>query len=164
MSPLVILAISVVVAIVVFLRVLAVNADQDQAEYNPFEKKPFVFDALYELTVYRHLVELFGDRYYVFPQMVYSRLMQQKRGEGLYHRVHFDRKIADFVLCDKEKAVAQLVVELDGPSHNSEKRVERDDKVDTMMRLVGLPILHLKTDNLDKDYIKGEIEKALATK
>jgi len=131
---------------------------------NPFEKKPFVFDAMSELMLYRTLMELFGDRYYIFPQVVYSRLMQLKKGESLRHRTYFDKKIADFVLCDKEKAVAQLVIELDGSSHQLQRKIDRDSRVDTMMHQIGLPILHLKSGNMDKDFIKGEVERALAAK
>jgi very-short-patch-repair endonuclease len=140
------------------------KAAEEEQEAFPYEKKPFVFDALSELTLYRALVELFGDTYYIFPQMVYSRLVQLKSGESLRYRTYFDKKIADFVLCDKEKAVAQLVIELDGSSHLSERKIERDEKVDKMMEQICLPILHLKTGNMDKEFIKGEVAKALAAR
>ncbi len=131
---------------------------------SPFEKKPFVFDVVSELNLYRVLLGLFGDKYYVFPQLVYSRLIQLKRGEHIRNRTYFDKKIADFVLCDKERAIAQLVIELDGSSHDYQKKIERDAKVDRMMRQIGLPILHLKPGNLDSGYIKGEVERLLAPK
>lgn len=128
-------------------------------ESDHYEKKPFVFDAMSELTLYRLLIDIFGDRYYIFPQVVYSRLVQLKKGESLRYRTHFDKKIADFVLCAKENAKARLVIELDGSSHQSERAIVRDGKVDKMMEQIGLPILHLKTDNFDREYIKGEVEK-----
>jgi len=128
----------------------------------PYEKKPFVFDVMSELTLYRLLLELFGDRYYIFPQMSYGRLIQLKKGVEHKHRNRFDKKIADFVLCDLERAIARLVIELDGTSHLSEKKVERDAVVDKMMETIGLPILHIKTTNIDKEYIRQEVLKRLA--
>lgn len=134
----------------------------NKEEINPFEKKPFVFDIMSELTVYRMLIENFSDKYYVFPQMSYGRLIQVKKEEGRWNRNRFDKKIADFILCDKEKAIAQLVIELDGPSHNSIKKIERDEKIDMWMKEIGLPILHLKTSNLTNEYIKQEVIKKLS--
>ena len=137
---------------------------EEVVENYPYEKKPFVFDAMSELTLYRLLIDLFGDKYYIFPQMTYGRLVQTKKGENLRHRTFFDKKIADFVFCDKERAVAQLVIELDGYSHRLGKKMERDAKVDTMMRQIGLPILHLGTNNLSREFIKSEVEKIIASK
>lgn len=125
----------------------------------PYKKKPFIFDNMSELTLYRKLLEIFSDRYYVFPQMSYGRMIENKINK--WKRGAFDKKIADFVLCDKERAVARLVIELDGPSHRLKKRMERDEKVDAMMAKIGLPILHLKTGNLNNEYIREEVVKKL---
>ncbi len=127
----------------------------------PIEKKPYVFDVMSELSLYRKLLELFSDRYYIFPQMSYGRIIQVKNGVDKWRRGAFDKKIADFVLCDKERAVARLVIELDGASHRSKRKMERDEKVDAMMAKIGLPILHLKTGNLDGEHIRQEVAKKL---
>ncbi len=162
-TPLVI----VVVIVFVLIGVLAVLKQHfggalEQEEDLPYERKPFVFDAISELTLYRLLTEIFGDRYYIFPQISYGRLIQIKRGVKT-NRNRFDKKIADFVLCDRERAVAQLVIELDGYSHQSEKKIERDELVDKMMEKIGLPILHLKTTNMDREYLKQEVSKKLGS-
>lgn len=128
----------------------------------PFIKKQFVFDVMSELTLYRLLVETFSDKYYVFPQISYGRLIEVKKEADSWNRNRFDKKIADFVLCDKENAIAKLVIELDGPSHQLKKRIERDEKVDKMMLEIGLPILHLKTANFDKEYLKQEVTRKLS--
>ena len=137
---------------------------QSTEELLPYEKKPFVFDAMSELVLYRTLTELFGDKYYIFPQMSYGRIVRVKKGENSKYRNRFDKKIADFVLCEKDKAVAQLVIELDGSSHQLEKKMERDTRVDKMMAKIGVPILHLKTSSMDRNSIKTEIDRVLSTK
>jgi hypothetical protein len=134
---------------------------ESRSEELPYEKKPFVFDAMTELTLFRTLLELYDDKYYVFPEIGYSKLIQVKKGVERKYRNKFDKKSADFVLCDKEHAVARLVIELDGTSHNSEKRMERDARVDKMMQDIGLPILHLKTSAMDKESVKRLVSEKL---
>ena len=148
------------VGIGIFLLSIFKN-DASAEEELPYEKKPFVFDVMTELTLYRTLLELYGDKYYVFPEIGYSKLIQVKRGTEKKYRNRFDKKSADFVLCDKERAVARLVIELDGSSHNSETRMERDARVDKMMLSIGLPILHLKTSAMDKESVQKQIENIL---
>lgn len=155
-----ILLLLVCVGIGIFLLSIFKGVDSTDEEL-PYEKKPFVFDAMTELTLYRTLLELYGDKYYVFPEIGYSKLVQVKRGVEKKYRNKFDKKSADFVLCDKERAVARLVIELDGASHNSERRIERDARVDKMMLNIGLPILHLRTTAMDKVSVRTQIDTIL---
>ena len=134
---------------------------EQEIEKIPIEKRPYVFDVVSEFNLYKILLELFSDKYYIFPQIGYAKLVQLKSGSEKWYRNYFDKKVADFVICEKERATARLVIELDGKSHNSSKRIDRDVKVDMMMTKAGIPILHLSTNNLDKDYIRQEILKVL---
>jgi very-short-patch-repair endonuclease len=78
------------------------------------------------------------------------------------YRSSIDRKSADFVLCDKSRVVPQLIIELDGNIHDfSEKKQRRDEFVDNLAGVVNLPILHIKTTNMDKEYIRNEVDKKL---
>lgn len=143
MESLLILAVVVLVLVGVIAIAKEFFGGGEGVEASPYVKKPFVFDHASELKLYRELLELFGDKYYIFAQVPYARLIEVKKGEEKRHRNRFDKKIADFVLCDKERAVAQLVIELDGASHKKEKTKERDAFVDRMLDSIGLPILHL---------------------
>ena len=96
------------------------------------------------------------------PQIGYERLIKVKAGEDRYFRNFFDKKRADFVLCDIERGVAKLVIELDGPSHGSQQKIDRDEKVDQMMEAIKLPILHLTTNNFDKEYLRQEVNKKIS--
>lgn len=130
----------------------------------PYEKKPYLFDANSEFNLYKLLVELYGDKYYVFPQINYSHLIQPKKSnweEERRYRSRIDRKSADFVFCDKEKIIPKLVIELDGYVHNFKNKQARDQFIDDITGISDLPILHLKTNNLERDFIKSEIDKKL---
>jgi len=129
-----------------------------------YEKKPYLFDTNSEFSLYKVLLELFGDKYFVFPQVNYSHLIQPRKTtweEERKHRSRIDRKSADFVMCDKEKIIPVLIIELDGSAHNLKSKQARDEFIDELTKIVDLPILHIKTNNVDKEFIKSEISKKL---
>ena len=129
-----------------------------------YEKKPFLFDTNSELNLYKVLLELFGDSYFIFPQINYSHLIQPKKAtweEERKYRSRIDRKSADFVMCDKERIVPLLVIELDGSAHNLRTKQTRDEFINDITNVVGLPILHLKNCDLDKEFIRKEINQKL---
>lgn len=140
------------------------DSSRQGANFSVYEKKPFLFDSVAEFNLYKILIELFGNKYHIFPQVNYSHLIRPKKtywGDERSYRSRIDRKSADFVLCDKQRVVPQLIIELDGPTHNLESRQRRDAFINELTKIVDLPILHLKTENLDKDFIKNEINKKL---
>ncbi len=129
-----------------------------------YERKPFLFDAVSELNFYKILLELFGDKYHIFTQVNYSHLIRPKKStwqEERKYRSSIDRKSADFVLCDKERVVPKLIIELDGSVHNFKSKQARDEFIDNLTYIVDLPLLHVKTGNLDREFIKSEINKKL---
>ncbi|MFA5175625.1 MAG: DUF2726 domain-containing protein [Patescibacteria group bacterium] len=129
-----------------------------------YEKKPYLFDTTSEFNLYKVLLELFGDRYFIFPQVNYSHLIQPRKTtweEERKYRSRIDRKSADFVFCDKERVIPQLIIELDGSVHNFKSKQVRDEFIDELTKIVNLPILHLKTDNIDREVIRKEIDQKL---
>lgn len=163
------LIILVVVALIVYwikTKYFNKNKAEDKREL-PYEKKPYLFDANSEFNLYKILIELYGDKYYIFPQINYSHLIQPKKSnfqEERKYRSKIDRKSADFVFCDKEKIVPQLIIELDGYVHNFKSKQARDQFIDEITGIADLPILHLKTNNLNKDFVKNEIDTKLVNK
>lgn len=160
MIKLILLAIIVFVGYWIITQYLSKKKVEDKKEL-PYEKKPYLFDANSEFNLYKVLVELYGDKYYVFPQINYSHLIQPKKStfqEERKYRSKIDRKSADFVFCDKEKIIPQLIIELDGYVHNFKSRRARDLFIDEITGIVNLPILHLKTKDLNRDFIKNEID------
>jgi len=162
MYPLLVLAVVMLVLVGALALYKEFFGGGEGVEESPYVKKPFVFDHSSELALYRQLIELFGDRYYIFVQVPYSRLIEVKKGEEKRHRNRFDKKIADFVLCEKERAVAQLVIELDGSSHRRAKTQERDALVDRMLTSIGLPILHLPV-GASREEVRSEVTRTIAS-
>lgn len=140
------------------------KGDAEEPDLSVYERKPFLFDAVSEFNLYKVLLELFGDKYHIFPQVNYSHLIQPKKStweEERRHRSRIDRKSADFVLCDKDRVVPQLIIELDGSVHNFKSKQARDQFINELTKLVDLPILHLKTGNIDREFIRAEVNKKL---
>lgn len=135
------------------------------ADLSVYEKKPYLFDTTSEFNFYKQLLMWFGGTHHVFPQINYSHLVRAKKmdwKEEQKYRSRIDRKSADFVLCDKERVVPQLVIELDGGSHNLQSRRARDEFIDDISHITNLPVLHIKTSELDNpDQIRTKIESAL---
>ncbi|MEN9614107.1 MAG: hypothetical protein RLZZ347_414 [Candidatus Parcubacteria bacterium] len=133
-----------------------------RTDLSVYERKPYLFDATSELRLFKLLNELFGDRFYIFTQVNYSHLIRPKKTDWIGERrlrSRIDRKSADFVLCDKERVVPQLVIELDGYVHNFETRRRRDRFIDELTKEIGLPILHLTPDKMDRSYVLSEVIK-----
>ena len=145
-------------------QVFTTKRDEEEPDLSVYERKPYLFDTTSEFNLYKILLELFGDKYHIFPQVNYSHLIQPKKStweEERRHRSRIDRKSADFVFCDKERVVPQLIIELDGSVHNFKSKQARDAFINELTILVDLPILHLKTGSLDKEFIRAEITKKL---
>lgn len=138
--------------------------ETEEKDLSVYERKQYLFDANSEFNLFKVLVELFGDKYYIFPQINYSHLIQPRKTtweEERKYRSRIDRKSADFVFCDKERIVPKLIIELDGSAHNLKSKQARDEFIDELTKIVDLPILHLKTSNVDRGFIKSEIDKKL---
>jgi len=163
MTKLIILIVVILVGYWLVTKYLNKNKLEVKKEL-PYEKKPYLFDANSEFSLYKVLVELYGDKYYIFPQINYSHLIQPKKSnfeEERRYRSKIDRKSADFVFCDKDKIIPQLIIELDGYVHNFKSKQARDQFIDEITEIADLPILHLKASNLDKEFIKKEIDTKL---
>ena len=165
MTSLLILA-SVVVVVLIGLGIFQLFSKKEEGpDLSVYEKKLFLFDSVSEFNLYKVLLDLFGDSYHIFPQVNYSHLIQPRKStweEERRHRSRIDRKSADFVFCDKVRVVPKLIIELDGSVHNFKSKQARDSFINDLTKMVDLPILHLKTGNLDKESIRAEITKKLS--
>jgi hypothetical protein len=74
-------------------------------------------------------------RLYIFPQVSFSAILTTK---GFYTRSQFNRKIADFVVCDNALNIMMLI-ELDDSSHKG--RETQDAARDAMLNEAGYPVI-----------------------
>jgi very-short-patch-repair endonuclease len=155
----------IIIGAVILIKHLFAGKEDKKRDLSVYKRKNFLFDTVSELNLFKTLVELFGDKYHIFAQVNYSHLIEVKPmdfAEQRKYRSSIDRKSADFVLCDKERVVPQLIIELDGGVHNFKSKQARDEFIDNITNIVDLPILHIKTNNLDREFIKNEVTNKLA--
>jgi very-short-patch-repair endonuclease len=156
--------IGIAVGIVFVIKELGGKGEKQKPDLSVYEKKPFLFDAVSELNLYKMLVELYGDRYNIFTQVNYSHLIQAIKTnfqDERKYRSRIDRKSADFVLCDKERVVPQLIIELDGYVHNFKSKQANDEFKDDITKIIGLPLLRIKTADANREYVKNAIDQKL---
>lgn len=164
MNTLLIIGVVIILLVGVGIFSLFQKRENEEPDLSVYERKPFLFDTVSEFNLYKILLELFGDKYHIFPQVNYSHLIQPRKStweEERRHRSRIDRKSADFVFCDKDRVVPQLIIELDGSVHNFKSKRARDEFVNELTKLVDLPIIHFRTGSIDKEFIRVEITKKL---
>lgn len=158
------LIIVALLAWVKFVIEIFIKKSKSKLDLSVYERKPYIFDTNSEFNLYKVLLELFGDKYFIFPQINYSHLIKPRKttwGEERKYRSRIDRKSADFIFCDKEQIIPQLVIELDGSAHNFKSKQERDEFIDELTKMIDLPLLHLNTGNLDKEFIRIKINQKI---
>lgn len=150
-----------IVALINFLE----KGSKNPVDFSVYEKKPFLFDAVSELNLYKILVDLYSNEYRIFAQVQYSHLIEPKKSlswtEQRKYRSRIDKKSADFVICHKDTVVPLLVIELDGSAHEQAKVKLNDEFKNNVTNVAGLPLLRLSTQGLTKELIKSEVDKKL---
>jgi hypothetical protein len=122
----------------------------NQLQY--FKKLSFLNNS--EHRIFIMLQKIIGDKYYIFPQVHYSKFIYAQ-GQQNYHNPLFnkiDRKSADFVLFDKQNISPVLVIEVDGPSHNKPHRIERDKFINKVLKDCGVEIIRI-SPSIDRDLL-----------
>jgi very-short-patch-repair endonuclease len=85
-----------------------------------------------------------GDRYFIFPQVHLSAILDEKVKNGQNWKAafkHINGKSVDYVLCDKICLKPTYAVELDDYTHNYSNRQERDAEVERMFQSAGIPLV-----------------------
>jgi len=102
-----------------------------------------------------------GDRYFVFPQVHLSALLDHhvKGQDWKYAFRHINGKSVDYVLCSKTTLQPMYAVELDDESHSRPDRVERDTEVERIFDEANVPLVRFRDY---KELTEGEIANAFA--
>lgn len=86
--------------------------------------------------------------------LVYVKRPHENQGA----RNRIDRKHVDFLICETKTMDPKLVVELDDQSHQRKDRQDRDEFVDEVFRIAGIPIVHIPAA---KGYQVDEVRSVL---
>ena len=107
-----------------------------------------------EFYAFKNIKEI-ADKYnlLVFPKMRLADICGVKKGTK-YWNAYFSKiksKHIDFILCDNVNYSPTIAIELDDNSHEKADRKKRDEFVDSVMKHIGIPILHIyNTKNLEE--------------
>ncbi|QDU25856.1 Topoisomerase DNA binding C4 zinc finger [Anatilimnocola aggregata] len=97
-----------------------------------------------ELSFYRVLATALGNRAVVCPKVSIADIFFVVRpNENQSYRNKIDRKHVDFLLCDPMTMKPRCGVELDDSSHARRDRQERDEFVDEVFEVAGLPLVRV---------------------
>lgn len=109
--------------------------------YNYQAKQYFMTKS--ENDFFRMLNNVAGDRYFIFPQVHLSAILDEKiKGQNWKAAFkHINGKSVDYVLCDRQTLKPVYAVELDDYTHTYKNRQERDQEVERMFQSAGIPLV-----------------------
>jgi hypothetical protein len=132
--------------------------------YN-YKRKEYIM-TMPEAKLFRRLESIASDKYYIFPQVHLSSLLNHEVKNGQNWRAalaKIQRKSVDFVLVDRDTLQTAYAVELDDRSHDiSDLRRERDDLVNEIFFDSGVALVRLR--NLESMSDEQIISKLVAAK
>ncbi len=130
-----------------------------------YKSKPYLMTYV-ENKCYHALVQAVEDKYYIFPQVHLSAIIDHKvegqSWKGAFS--HINQKSVDFVLCDKHYISPKLAIELDDKTHERPDRIDRDGEVERVLQQAGLPLLRIENNGgFNVAEISKKINSLLST-
>lgn len=99
--------------------------------------------------------------HYIFPQVALNALIKTKGympTKDFYSlRNAFDRKVADYVVCNRQTFSVVAIIELDDSSHNG--KGDKDAKRDTMLNAAGYRTLRFQSKAKPSEQEIAEVFK-----
>jgi len=118
-----------------------VGQGKESAQYI-YTRKDYIMTST-EANFFKRLERIAGDRYYIFPQIHLSSLLNNRVGRQSWRGAlsHIQRKSVDYALVDRQTMKTAYAIELDDASHSHPNRVERDEVVNEIFKLAKLPLV-----------------------
>jgi hypothetical protein len=147
MEQFIILALIVFVAILI--RSVVSHSSQTRKVHKNGVYKYIPRDSLMsraEGEFYWKLHNIAQDRYFIFPQVHLSALLDHriKGQDWKYAFRHINGKSVDYVLCSKETLRPVYAVELDDNTHDWADRKERDEEVERIFEEANIPLVRFR--------------------
>lgn len=127
----------------------------------PYGKRDEFLSAA-ELSFFRVLQRAASGRYHVITKVRLADLFfvrQPHRNKAAFNRI--SRKHVDFLLCHPGTMTPQLAIELDDASHRRSDRKNRDDFVDKVFAVSGLPLMRVRAA---KGYVVEDLRNEINRK
>jgi hypothetical protein len=147
------------------LVILAYKAFSRKTSFRYKPKGPYLLSKG-EKAFFDVLVQSIPSDVYVCPKVRVADLIEVDLPKSDKHFWASFNKIAkkhvDFVLCSRTDFSPKLIIELDGGSHNSQIRSQRDIFVDEAFTQANIPVLHLPVQSsYDQNQILTQVQNAL---
>ena len=156
-------------AIIFFgLVILAYKAFSRKNSFRYKPKGPYLLSKG-EKAFFDVLVQSISSDLYVCPKVRVADLIEVDLPKSdKYFWASFNKiakKHVDFVLCSRTDFSPKLIIELDGGSHNSGTRSQRDSFVDESFTQANIPVLHVPVQSFyDQNQILTQVQNALINK
>jgi hypothetical protein len=113
-----------------------------------------------EFSFYKVLASLVGSRLTILPKVRLADIFFVARpNENVSYFNRISQRHVDFLLCKPSTMKPVVGIELDDTSHNQPSRQLRDEFIDKVFLVAGLPLLHMP---VQRDYNSQEISTRLA--
>ncbi len=117
-----------------------------------------------EAEFFQVLSNVAGDRYFIFPQVHLSAILDEKiTGQNWKAAFkHINGKSVDYVLCDRQTLKPVYAVELDDYTHSYKNRQERDQEVERIFQSASIPLVRfsdyksLAEDEIAKRFFEAK--------
>lgn len=99
-----------------------------------------------EADLFRRLERIAGAKYYIFPQVHLSSLLEHTTTRQNWKAAlsKIQRKSVDYVLVEKSSLESRYAIELDDSSHDNHVRAQRDSLVAEIFADAGIPLVRLR--------------------
>lgn len=113
----------------------------------PYRKRASIMTSS-EQRYYLKLLNEFGEKYFIFPQVSVDKLVEVTTSKNFYRYFNkINQKSVDFVLVDKNTFETVEVIELDDPTHLWKSRKKRDDFVNKVFDETGINLKRLTSNS-----------------
>jgi len=154
-------------AIILIIIVSVINAvssqDKKDSKQYSYRAKDHIMTPTEE-EFFRMLLETVSDKYFVFPQIHLSAILEyaEKDKGSLYAFRHINQKSVDYVLCEKTTLRPVYAIELDDYTHRINKdRFDRDLEFERIFKEANIPLVRFKNNiKMTPDKIITKLSEA----
>lgn len=137
-------------------------SEKSKKTYHYTNKSSLMTNA--ENEFFNMLMDAVGMRYFVFPQVHLSAILDHKV-KGQNWKAAFrsiNGKSVDYVISDKTSRKPLIAIELDDYTHNAEDRKQRDIEVERMLSEAQIPLLRFTNyKTISREEIERQISESL---
>jgi very-short-patch-repair endonuclease len=130
-----------IVLAIIILYALKQTIDSRTKEFSGSYSKKSSLITQAEKDFFQVLRVAVGDKYEIFPQVNLDKFLL---ASGQYKKRDFHRMnqySVDFIVCEKVSLTPLLAIELNDSSHYQSSRIERDQKVASILESATMPLL-----------------------